>query len=426
MTFPRELDIPADVLEIARTLEAAGHEAWCVGGALRDTILGEPNTDYDIATSATPDVVQQLFRHTVLVGERFGTVGVRTRRRHHEVTTFRHDVHTDGRHAVVEFGASLEEDLARRDFTINALAYHPLRHEWRDPFHGEADLGARLIRAVGDAERRFREDYLRILRGFRFAARFGFTVEPETWTAMLRTTDGLPRLSAERVRDEWYKGLRTARALGDLLQFWRDSGAARIWLPELLAAMPNSLTPEISPTGSPLVQRHPYVGRLADRAATVPAVLRDRERALPRDPILLTTFFCVDPVAVLVRLKASNAEIARATALISGPVEPETPTPIGVRRWMAAVGDAADDFAILWLLRHGTEPDWAPIVRGVRERGEAIARSALAINGSDLIGLGMPAGPQLGMLLDRLLSLVVDDPSLNTRDTLLARARTLA
>ena len=150
MSFPDELRIPPDVLEIARTLEAAGHEAWCVGGAIRDTLLGEPNTDYDIATSATPDVVQKLFKNTVAVGERFGTIAVRTKRRHHEVTTFRRDVTTDGRHAEVVFGVSLEEDLARRDFTINAIAYHPLRHEWRDPFQATRDLEAKLIRAVGD------------------------------------------------------------------------------------------------------------------------------------------------------------------------------------------------------------------------------------------------------------------------------------
>ena len=111
-----------------------------MGGALRDTLLNEPNSDFDIATSATPDDVKRLFAHTVPVGELFGTIAVRTRRRYHEVTTFRQDVSTDGRRAVVAFGVSLEEDLARRDFTINALAYHPLRQEWRDPFGGEADL----------------------------------------------------------------------------------------------------------------------------------------------------------------------------------------------------------------------------------------------------------------------------------------------
>ena len=423
MSFPARLDIPDDVLEIARTLEEAGHEAWCVGGAIRDTLLGEANTDYDIATSATPDVVQRLFKHTVPVGERFGTVAVRTRRRHHEVTTFRRDVSTDGRHAVVEFGVSLEDDLARRDFTINAIAHHPLRHEWRDPFNGSADLGRKLIRAVGEPETRFREDYLRILRGIRFAGRFSFTIDPPTWAAMLACADGLPRLSAERVQQEWYKGLRTARSLSQMIELWRASGAAHAWIPELLTDGPRQLTPDVSPTGSPLVQRHQYVGRLADRAAGMPATVGETGGDLPRDPVLLTTLFCLDPIAVLVRLKASNAEIARATAVVTGPPEPEGTTPIAVRRWMAAVADAAEDLTMLWSLRHGTPPNWEPVMRGIRERGEALSRKQLAITGNDLLTLGVAPGPQLGALLDRLLALVVDDPSLNSRETLLARAR---
>ncbi len=423
MKFPERLAIPDDVVEIARTLEAAGYEAWCVGGAVRDTLLGEENTDYDIATSATPEVTKSLFRHFVLVGERFGTVAVRTRRRYHEVTTFRKDVSTDGRHAVVEYGASLEEDLARRDFTINAIAHHPLRHEWRDPFHGALDINAKLIRAVGDPETRFREDYLRILRALRFAARFGFAIDPATWQAIRGTVDGLAQLSAERVQQEWFKGLRTARDIPRLIELWIASGAAAVWLPELLAERPSIPTPTVSPTGSPLVQRLPNVGRMPERTQALLAMLDERGADLPRDPILLTTLLTIDPVAVLSRLKAPNAEIARAMALFTGPAEPAELTPVGVRRWMAAVGDAADDHSTLWRLRHGAAPLWEPVMRGIRERGEPLTRKQLAVNGSDLRELGIPAGPQMGAILDRLLALVVEDPSLNTRETLLARAR---
>jgi tRNA nucleotidyltransferase (CCA-adding enzyme) len=426
MNFPARLDIPDDVLEIARTLENAGYEAWCVGGAIRDTLLGEPNTDYDIATTATPDVVLRLFKHTVPVGERFGTVAVRTRRRHHEVTTFRKDVVTDGRHAEVAFGVSLEEDLARRDFTINAIAHHPLRHEWRDPFYGAVDLQARLIRAVGEPERRFREDYLRILRGLRFAARFGFDIDPVTWEAMRATVDGLAHLSAERVREEWFKGLRTARQITRLLELWTTSGAARIWIPELLAEAPTTPTPEVSATGSPLIHRLAHVGRLHERSAALPALLGDQGGDLPRDPVLLTALLCIDPVAVLVRLKASNVEIARAMAMMTGPTEPEGTSPVAVRRWMAAVGEAADDLTLFWRLRHGAPALWEPVIRGIRERGEPLSRKQLAVTGQDLRDSGIPPGPQMGAILDRLLALVVDDPTLNTRETLLAQARAMA
>jgi hypothetical protein len=146
---------------------------------------------------------------------------------------------------------------------------------------------------------------------------------------------------------------------------------------------------------------------------------------MPRDPVLLTTLLCIDPVAVLMRLKASNAEIARATAMMTGPEEPAGDSPVEVRRWMAAVGDAADDLALLWELRHGAPPLWEPVLRGIRERGEPLSRQDLAVTGNDLKEIGVPPGPEMGAILDRLLTLVVDDPALNTRETLLARARSL-
>src|ERR1700681_2224392 len=151
MKFPDRLPIPPEVLEIARKLEVAGYETWCVGGAIRDNLLDLENHDFDLTTAAPPQEVRRLVPRTVPVGIEHGTVAVLDQRdRLHEVTTFRKDIRTDGRHAVVEFGVSLTDDLARRDFTINAIAYHPQKHEWRDPFAGEADLEKRLIRSVGD------------------------------------------------------------------------------------------------------------------------------------------------------------------------------------------------------------------------------------------------------------------------------------
>src|ERR1700749_2055734 len=146
---------PPAIVEITRVLEEAGYEAWCVGGAVRDALLGIRNLDWDLATSATPQQVRKLFRRTVPVGIEFGTIGVLDDHNvMHEVTTFRHDVETDGRHAVVKFGASLDDDLARRDFTVNAIAYSPTRDEIRDPFGGQHDLRAKVLRAVGVAKDR--------------------------------------------------------------------------------------------------------------------------------------------------------------------------------------------------------------------------------------------------------------------------------
>ena len=389
-------EIPDEVLEITRTLEAAGHEAWCVGGALRDSLLGHPHSDFDFATSATPAQVIALFRRTAPVGEKYGTVGVIDRHRVlHEVTTFRRDVATDGRHAVVAYGVSLDDDLARRDFTINAIAYHPLRHEWRDPFGGRNDLRQGILRAVGVPAERFQEDYLRILRGIRFAARFGFTVEPATWAAAIEAAPGLARLSAERVRDEWFKGLRSARSVPELVELWVRSGAAEHWIPELV----------------PLP---------VERVARAGAV----DLAAGRDPVLLTALLIDDPAPVLRRLRASNAEISRAQAMAQGPAAPVELDPRAVRRWLATVGGAADDLLALYALRAGTEAPWAGAVQEARERRDPLARGDLAVTGSDLQALGA-SGPRIGELLTALLDRALDDPGLNRRDTLLALAREL-
>jgi tRNA nucleotidyltransferase (CCA-adding enzyme) len=396
--FPASLLIPAEVVDIARRLEEAGFEAWCVGGSIRDALLGDQHADYDLATSATPDDVRALFRRTVPVGLKYGTVGVLdVHRVLHEVTTFRRDVETDGRHAVVAYGASLEEDLARRDFTMNAIAYHPLRHEWRDPFRGAEDLGHGVVRAVGIAAERFREDYLRILRGLRFAARFGFTIEPATWQAAQAAAPGLAHLSAERVRDEWFKGLRTAGSVLKLARRWLEVGAASVWLPEL--------------ERGPATQDRPEPTALATL----------------RDPILLTTWLCGATAAggaVLRRLKASSAEIARAEAIARGPEAPAGMDEAAARRWLAAVAQAADDLIALWELRHGAVPPWLATIRQVRERGDPITRSDLAISGTDLQQLGL-SGRRVGDTLAVLLDRVHDTPSLNTRDQLIALVRTL-
>ena len=393
MIGPATLTIPDEVLAIARTLEDAGHEAWCVGGALRDALLGLPHSDYDFATSATPAQVTALFRRTSPVGEKHGTVGVLDGRRVlHEVTTFRRDVSTDGRHAVVAYGASLDDDLARRDFTVNAIAYHPLRHEWRDPFGGREDLARGLLRAVGRPDERFHEDFLRILRGIRFAARFDFTIDPDTWSAAVAAAPGLAQLSAERVRDEWFKGLSTARAVPELVTLWIQAGAAERWLPELIPAP-------------------------ADRVQAAGSLPVGR-----RDPVLLTALLLGDATLALRRLRASNAEIGRAAAMARGPDAPQAEDERAVRRWLADVGRAADDLLRLHQLRHGATPAWAATAARIRERGDPLARGDLAVTGADLQELGA-TGPRIGKVLGLLLDRVLDDPGLNQRDTLLALAR---
>jgi tRNA nucleotidyltransferase (CCA-adding enzyme) len=384
------IDIPEPVLAILRRLEDAGYETWCVGGAIRDALAGNPHQDLDLATAARPETVRDLFPRTVAVGMEHGTVGVLDDNGVlHEVTTFRRDVRTDGRHAVVEFGVSLDDDLARRDFTINAIAYHPIRQEWRDPFHGYDDFLHGLIRAVGSPAERFQEDRLRILRALRFAARFDFTIEPATWSAALAQAGDTGHLSAERVRDEWVKGIATAQSLEKLVQLWWDSAVTRTWLPECRP-------PDPSQTAGTLARR------LSDR-----------------DPVRATAVLCAPSAPVWQRFKGSNAEIRRADAIDRGPARPLSAAPGDVRRWMAAVGAAADDLRMLATWRGNDHDHWTSVMDQTRARSEATSRGGLAVTGDDLIGAGVPPGPDIGRMLERLLGAVLEDPRLNTRESLL-------
>ena len=387
-----ELRIPPEVLKIAKRLEDAGFETWCVGGAVRDNLLGLENRDFDLTTAAQPADVQKLFKRTIPVGIEHGTVAVLdANNQTHEVTTFRKDIQTDGRHAVVEFGVSLMDDLARRDFTINAIAYHPTRHEWRDPFQGEADLGKKLIRSVGDPNWRFQEDYLRILRALRFSARFEFRIHSRTLEAAKANIQGLAQLSAERVRDEWFKGIQTAKKVSKLVTLWRDVGATRIWLPEMGAESTEQKA------GS------------AEQGAV------DK---LPRDPVLISAFLAKDPASLLTRLKCSTKDIERGRAIGQWRAKyPDPKDPVAVRRWLAAVGPYADD--LLALL-----PAPRSLLQGVeriRAGGEPLTLKDLAVKGDDLIAAGVRPGPDVGETLARLLEEVLEDPDRNTKAYLLSR-----
>src|SRR5437870_7597729 len=392
MTFPDRLPIPPEVLKIAQKLEDSGYETWCVGGAIRDNLLELENHDFDLTTAAPPEEVRKLFKRTIPVGIEHGTVAVLDRdNRPHEVTTFRRDLKTDGRHAVVEFGVSLMDDLARRDFTINAIAYHPGRHEWRDPFKGVEDLERRLIRSVGDPNWRFQEDYLRILRALRFSARFEFRIHPRTLEAAKANVQGLAQLSAERVRDEWFKGIATAARVSKLLGLWIDVGAARIWLPEI---------------------REKGEGR-----GSISAVDK-----LPRDPVLITAYLASDPASLLTRLKCSNKDIERGRAI--GVWRDKYPDPKhlpAVRKWLSEVGEYADDLLALPPARTAPLSLLPKAVRSVREGKDPLPLKDLAVTGDDLLAAGVRPGPDVGETLQRLLAEVLEDPSRNTKPYLLSR-----
>lgn len=426
------LEAPGYVRWIARTLEGAGYETWAVGGAIRNALLGVASGDWDMATRAQPSVVRRLFPRTVPIGVEHGTVGVLSREGVLvEVTTFRRDVETSGRHAVVEFAETLLEDLARRDFTINAVAWHPLREEFRDPFEGRKDLEDRLLRTVGRPEDRFAEDYLRVLRGIRFSGRFGLRIHPDTWKALCTATAHLGILSPERVREEFLKILSEDEHPARALELYAASGVLEALYPEL-AAVRGHQRPgreedlfEHSLQLADGLPRHRPVLRLAAvlHGLGVPGPPpaspeeRGRERA----------------AALMIRSRYSNAETQRVTELLRMGLEPplNLSTPADLRRWLQEAGPASlPDFARIWIVkarldrtRWGTEPgDVLNLIRRLRGQLQShppLDVGDLALTGRDLIAFGLKPGPEFGVILDRLLLRVLDDPEVNTRDRLL-------
>jgi tRNA nucleotidyltransferase (CCA-adding enzyme) len=423
---------PPTVLEIADRLENAGFEAWCVGGAIRDALLGHPDLDWDLATSATPSQVRELFgaRKTIPVGVEFGTVGVLDRAgTMHEVTTFRRDVRTDGRHAEVEFGVSLDDDLARRDFTINAIAFSPRRNEIRDPFDGRGDLARKLVRAVGDPEARMREDRLRALRAIRFAARFGFTIDPATRQAIGASAPFLGRLSPERVKQELDKTLEQVRCPSDALEIWQSSGAFATLVPALAPASAEALS-------------------VADYLAQPGPSTRPARRAI-RFAGLLLSLGAKQAENVLVSLRASRHETQAVATLIdrwqshgasmtNALVLGQPIADADVRRWVAGVGRlqigafmrlasaiwrAARERAATSPAEHAARALYRRMVL-VAFR-DPIDIGSLAVDGDDLRRAGIPAGPGLGKILQALLTAVLETPDRNTTDWLLREAKRL-
>jgi tRNA nucleotidyltransferase (CCA-adding enzyme) len=375
--------------------------------------------------------VQRLFRRTVPVGIEFGTVGVLDDAGvMHEVTTFRRDVQTDGRHAVVEFGASLDEDLARRDFTINAIAYGPDTRELHDPYHGRADLEHRLVRAVGAATDRMREDRLRALRAIRFAARFRFAIETETWRAILESAPHLGRLSMERVQQEIEKTMAQVERPGSAFRMWRDSGAFAVLAPPLA---------ELSDVALATLDRLPRARSAAEAHRTsnrLTALLLELSPAAAR-ATLRELRFSNDRlrwIGDLVERWHAVAPAIRDSLSASAP-----PSDATVRRWVAAIGRTrVDAFLRVADARFAAElgddarEGAARAMRSLYRRAwrmalrDPIETGDLALDGGDLMKAGIKAGPQLGAALRSLLDWVLEDPARNTHDQLLARARELA
>ncbi len=443
--------IPGDVVGLCRALQQAGHPSFVVGGAVRDVLLGRQarGGDFDVATAARPEEVQRLFgrRRTLPIGIKHGTVtvvlGAGEGRREVEVTTFRGEgAYADGRRPdSVEFLQSIEEDLARRDFTVNALAYDPVARALVDPHGGLADLEARLIRAVGDPAARFGEDGLRCMRAVRFAATLEMSLDPATKAAIPGALPTFRKVSAERVRDELCKLLLAPRpSLG--LELMRETGLLGAVVPELLegVGLTQNRFHRFDVWQHTLVTVDAVEPRLALRvAALLHDVGKPRTAAARDEAPDENRFFHHESVgarltdAILRRLRFSNAERELVVHLVAQHMYYYTEewTPQAVRRFLRRVGP--EHVEELFALRaadiagcgRGDDPEGeiAPLRARVAEELRAAAAlkvADLAIGGADVMeALGLPPGPKVGQVLGRLLERVLDDPELNTRERLL-------
>ena len=432
--------IPKEVLELMDRLEDSGHECWAVGGCVRDWLMGIEPHDYDCCTAATPEQMQEIFsdRQLVLAGLKHGTVGVVTAGGVVEITTFRTEGgYADSRHPDwVRFVRELREDLARRDFTVNAMAYSP-RRGLADPFGGREDLKNGLLRAVGDPAQRFREDALRILRGLRFAARFGFAIEPQTLSAMHTEAAGLDALAKERVLTELTGFVCCAKA-ADL-----RAGAA------LLCRVLPELGPCMGFDQHNRNHTHDVFGHIAAVVELLPPVPELRFAALLHDVGKPKTFSldeegqghfyghasagAVLADGILRRLKAPTALREEVVFLVKHHMDRYSADEKTARRLLSRHGLARMErlLALQAADLAGTGTDHGDSIRVLKEletllrdlaRQEgALTLKTLAVKGKDLLELGYAPGPELGRTLNALLEQVLAGELPNEREALLRR-----
>ena len=441
-----ELALPADVATVLQTLAAAGHEAALVGGCVRDLVRGLQPDDWDVATEAPPETVAALFPDTTWTNI-FGTVTVRAGPMDVEVTTYRSESgYSDGRRPdEVRWATELTDDLGRRDFTINAMAWVPDdleagRGHLVDPRGGREDLAARVLRAVGDPQQRFTEDALRLLRGVRFATTLSLRIDPATEAAMGKMAQAAGRLSGERIRDELLRLLAFDGPTAPAFLLMERLGILVAILPELAAlrgveqgkllggdALDHSLrAADALPATGPLL-------RLA-------GLLHDVGKARTGAGGHFIGHETVGAQLVGERLEAlalPRADIERISHLVRHHMILYSPdwSDAAVRRFIRRIGPGQPLTDLFALRRADTAASAGPEARDAAaselesrvaalQAAAVLSISELAVNGTDLMReLGLEPGPEVGRLLERLLQAVLDDPRRNERDTLIRLAR---
>lgn len=391
---------PPYVQAVLKALHDAGHEAYIVGGCVRDSLLGAAPKDWDVTTSALPEQTEHAALaaglKTFRTGMKHGTISVLSDGMTVECTTFRIDGdYKDSRHPEsVKFTPNLKEDLARRDFTINAMAAVPTADRWEiiDPFGGQDDLESGIVRCVGNPIKRFGEDALRILRGVRFASRLGFTIEEKTANAMYAAAGGLKSISRERVREE-LMGILQSPDPERAIKTMKKRGFLK------------------------------YVFPHADVTAAVRGV-----NATPADqPLFRLAFLLYDTSDDAVQkttsdLRMSGADAGFVRTLLAFRGEVLENTPLFARKMIAKYGDVTLSALALRAAKGEDTSALSGIVSEQLGAGVCVKISDLAVNGADLAAIGIPKGREMGRILNALLARVMEDPALNQKDALLSLA----
>lgn len=434
----RQIVLPEDVAKIIKVLTDAGYEAYAVGGCIRDSLLGREPNDWDITTSALPQQVKALFPRTIDTGIQHGTVTIMIGREGYEVTTYRIDgAYEDNRHPKeVIFTPSLEEDLKRRDFTINAMAYND-QDGLVDLFDGSGDLERKVIRAVGEAEQRFSEDALRMMRAVRFAAQLGYEIEDATKAAIKKLAPNLKTISAERIQVELVKLVVSDHP--EHMELLYETGITAQVFPEFDRAMETRQNHPHHCYSVGMHTIHAMEGVRADRVLRLAMLFHDigKPATMTTDENGIDHFHGHSAVSeklakeVLRRLKFDNYTTSHVRKLALFHDQKVIAEEKYVRRAINKMGE--DIFPLLLEVKHAdvmAQSDYlrtekldelkalGAVYEKVISEKQCFSLKNLALTGNDLISMGIKPGPQLGETLHELLEVVLDDPDMNTKEKL--------
>lgn len=436
-----KIALPEKVKYIITTIQAAGFEAYAVGGCVRDSLLGRIPDDWDITTSAKPEQIKELFPRTIDTGIQHGTVTVMLQKEGFEVTTYRIDgKYEDSRHPKeVTFTANLTEDLKRRDFTINAMAYNETEG-LIDIFDGKGDIERKLIRCVGEARERFKEDALRMMRAVRFSAQLGYGIEEDTKAAIKELALTLKNISAERIQTELIKLVVSPHP--DYLKIAYETGVTAVILPEFDKMME---TEQKNPHHCYSVGEHTLCAMKsikADKVLRLAMLFHDvgKPETLTVDEEGISHFYGHPEVGmemtrqIMRRLKIDNDTLYKVTKLVRNHDYDISPTPKGMRRAVYKIGE--DIMPMLFPVKQAdmdAQSDYKreekqqlldeliKVYGKVLEEKDCVSLKTLAVTGSDLIAAGIKPGKEIGEILNRLLQLVIDHPEYNTKEYLMNR-----